>query len=277
LPQRQSTRGSHAFISVDYCLRSAYGHLGDFVAGGRAPGRSPTEPHPLAAADVGAWLDGFIPEALLQGDVAGAVVVVVKNGETVAQVGYGYSDVESHKPVDAERTLFRVGSVSKLFTWTAVMQLVEQGKLDLDTDVNRYVDFSIPARDGKPITLRNIMTHTAGFEERLTGLIGVDGDDIAPLGEFLKRYVPSRIFPPVRHRLTPTMPRHSRVTSSRALRAKPLMITWISICSGRCRCGTPRFVSRCRSGSKPSSRRPTPPHLCPASPSKSLGPRRPEA
>jgi CubicO group peptidase (beta-lactamase class C family) len=155
-----------------------------------------TEAHSLTAADVTAWLDGFIPEALLQGDVAGAVVVVVKNGETVAQVGYGYSDVESRKPVDAERTLFRVGSVSKLFTWTAVMQLVEQGKLDLDTDVNRYLDFSIPARDGKPITLRNIMTHTAGFEERLTGLIGVDGDDIAPLGEFLKRYVPSRIFPP---------------------------------------------------------------------------------
>jgi CubicO group peptidase (beta-lactamase class C family) len=160
------------------------------------PDGPPIETHSLTAADVGAWLDGFIPEALLQGDVAGAVVVVVKNGETVAQVGYGYSDVESRKPVDAERTLFRVGSVSKLFTWTAVMQLVEQGKLDLDTDVNRYLDFSIPARDGKPITLRNIMTHTAGFEERLTGLIGVDGDDIAPLGEFLKRYVPSRIFPP---------------------------------------------------------------------------------
>ena len=101
----------------------------------------PVEAHSLTAADVGAWLDGFIPEALLQGDVAGAVVVVVKNGETVAQVGYGYSDVESRKPVDAEHTLFRVGSVSKLFTWTAVMQLVEQGKLDLDTDVNRYLDF----------------------------------------------------------------------------------------------------------------------------------------
>lgn len=160
------------------------------------PDAPPIETHSLTAADVGAWLDGFIPEALLQGDVAGAVVVVVKNGETVAQVGYGYSDVESRKPVNAERTLFRVGSVSKLFTWTAVMQLVEQGKLDLDTDVNRYLDFSIPTRDAKPITLRNIMTHTAGFEERLIGLIGVAGDDIAPLGEFLKRYVPSRIFPP---------------------------------------------------------------------------------
>jgi CubicO group peptidase (beta-lactamase class C family) len=157
---------------------------------------APVAAHSLTGADVRAWLDGFIPEALLQGDVAGAVVVVVKDGEAIAQVGYGYSDVASFKPVDAERTLFRVGSVSKLFTWTAVMQLVEQGKLDLDTDVNRYLDFTIPARDGKPITLRNIMTHTSGFEERLTGLIGVAGDDIAPLGEFLKSYIPSRIFPP---------------------------------------------------------------------------------
>ena len=152
--------------------------------------------HSLTADDVRTWLDGFVPIAIQQGDIAGAVVVVVKNGETVAQVGYGYSDVEAGKPVDPEHTLFRVGSVSKLFTWTAVMQLVEQGKLDLDTDVNKYLDFQIPPREGQPITLRNIMTHTAGFEERLVGLIGVDGDPVAPLGEFLKRYIPARIFPP---------------------------------------------------------------------------------
>jgi CubicO group peptidase (beta-lactamase class C family) len=152
--------------------------------------------HSLTTEDLRAWLDGFVPIAIQQGDIAGAVVVVVKNGETVAQVGYGYSDVEAGKPVDPEHTLFRVGSVSKLFTWTAVMQLVEQGKLDLDTDVNQYLDFQIPPREGQPITLRNIMTHTAGFEERLVGLIGVDGDPVAPLGEFLKRYIPARIFPP---------------------------------------------------------------------------------
>ena len=153
--------------------------------------------HPLTPMDLHAWLDGFMPEALQQGDIAGAVVVVVKDGEPVVEIGYGWSDVDSRKPVDPERTIFRVGSVSKVFTWTAVMQLVEQGKLDLDTDVNRYLDFPIPARDGKPITMRNIMTHTAGFEERLIGLIGVEGEDtVAPLGEFLKRYVPPRIFAP---------------------------------------------------------------------------------
>jgi hypothetical protein len=92
--------------------------------------------------------------------------------------------------------LFRWGSVSKLFTWTAVMQLVEQGKIDLDADVNQYLDFKIPARDNKPVTMRNIMTHTAGFEERLKGITwdGADGD--LSLDQYLKQYIPERIYAP---------------------------------------------------------------------------------
>ncbi len=103
-------------------------------------------------------------------------MVIVKDGQILLQKGYGYSDVAAHKPVDPELTLFRPGSVSKLFTWTAVMQLVEQGKLDLDADVNKYIDFKIPERDGKPVTLRNIMTHTAGFEEQAKGIMSTEDD-----------------------------------------------------------------------------------------------------
>lgn len=125
-----------------------------------------------------------------------AVVAVVKDGEVLLQKGYGYSDVAARKPVDPELTLFRPGSVSKLFTWTAVMQQVEQGKLDLDTDVNEYLDFEIPPRDGQPITLRNIMTHTAGFEEQVKGLMGVEGEPAPVLEELLKDWVPTRIFAP---------------------------------------------------------------------------------
>src|SRR5690349_14912576 len=95
----------------------------------------------LTAADLEAWVDGFMPYALEQTDVAGSVVVVVKDGEVLFQKGYGYSDLATRKPVDPALTLFRPGSVSKLFTWTAVMQLVEQGKLDLDKDINTYLDF----------------------------------------------------------------------------------------------------------------------------------------
>src|SRR5690606_18891585 len=106
----------------------------------------------LERGDVEAWLDGFMPYALAAGDIAGAVVVVVKDGQVLVQKGYGHSDLATRAPVDPEATLFRPGSVSKLFTWTAVMQLVEQGKLDLDADVNQYLDFELPARDGTPVT-----------------------------------------------------------------------------------------------------------------------------
>src|SRR4029077_548444 len=119
---------------------------------------------PLTEQDANAWLDGYMPYALHSGDIAGAVVAIVKDGRVLTERGYGFSDVEKRTPVDPEKTLFRPGSVSKLLTWTAVMQLVEQGKIDLDADVNKYIDFKIPERDGKPITLRNIMQHTAGFE-----------------------------------------------------------------------------------------------------------------
>ena len=150
----------------------------------------------LTRADVEAWLDGYLPYALDNGDIAGAVVVVVKDGQVLLQKGYGYSDIEKRTPVDPANTLFRPGSVSKLFTWTAVMQLVEQGKLDLDADLNKYLDFKIPSPDGKPMTLRQVMTHTTGLEEQIRGLITSRKEEIVPLGEALKRWVPERIHAP---------------------------------------------------------------------------------
>ena len=157
---------------------------------------SPAGVPELTRGDVEAWLDGYLPYALDNGDIAGAVVVVVKDGQVLLQKGYGYSDIEKRTPVDPAGTLFRPGSVSKLFTWTAVMQLVEQGKLDLDADVNQYLDFKIPSPDNKPMTLRQVMTHTTGLEEQIRGLITSRKEEIVPLGEALKRWVPERIHAP---------------------------------------------------------------------------------
>ena len=154
-----------------------------------------TQAHTLDKVDLEAWLDGFVPYALDSEDIAGAVVAVVKDGEILFAKGYGYSDIATHKPVDADKTLFRPGSVSKLFTWTAVMQMVEQGKLDLDRDVNTYLDFHIPDRPEGPITLRNIMTHTPGFEEQIKSLITPEIKGILPLGDYVRGATPTRIFP----------------------------------------------------------------------------------
>jgi len=143
---------------------------------------------------VESWLDGFMPYALERGDIAGGVVAVVRNGEVLLVKGYGYSDVAARKPVDPDTTLFRPGSTSKLFTWTAVMQLVEAGKVDLDHDVNEYLPFKLPARDDGPITLRDIMTHTAGFEEQIKNLITDDPKRLVPLKDYAQDYTPTRIY-----------------------------------------------------------------------------------
>ncbi|MGI4797498.1 MAG: serine hydrolase domain-containing protein [Janthinobacterium lividum] len=152
--------------------------------------------HSLTKADVDSWLDGYMPYALRVDDIAGVEVAVVKDGQILTTRGYGYADVAKRIKVDPDRTLFRLGSVSKLVTWTAVMQLVEKHKLDLDQDVNAYLDFTIPPFEGKPITLRQIMTHTAGFAERGKDISFYDESNRQPLGVFLKAWIPPRIFAP---------------------------------------------------------------------------------
>src|SRR4030095_254240 len=96
---------------------------------------------PLTADDVSALLHGMLPAATAIGDIAGAVVVVVKDDRILTAKGYGFADLEKRVPVSAQQTLFRPGSISKLFTWTAVMQQVEEGSLDLDGDIKRYIEF----------------------------------------------------------------------------------------------------------------------------------------
>ncbi len=148
------------------------------------------------AADVEPFVDAIVETELARSDVAGAVVVVIADGASVLVKGYGFADVEKRIPVD-ERTLFRPASISKLFTSLAVMQLVEQGKLDLDANVNAYLDFELPEAFGKPATLRQLLTHRAGFDERLRDLGHVNAPPI-PLAEFARGHLPRRVRMPER-------------------------------------------------------------------------------
>ncbi len=159
-----------------------------------APAAMPATAHELTAQDAQAWLDGLMPTALRTARAPGAVISIVKDGQVLFEKGYGVSDEKKNTPVDPQRTLFRPGSTSKLFTWTAVMQLVEQGKLDLDVDVDKYLDFQVPPLDGQPITLRQIMTHRAGFEERIKDLVAFDIPE-TPLRDVLSGNMPARIYP----------------------------------------------------------------------------------
>ena len=157
-----------------------------------AAGATPT----LDAQDLGTFFDGLVPYMLERNDIAGGVVAVVKDGKLIFAQGYGYADVAKRTPVVADKTLFRIGSISKLFTWTAVMQQVAAGKIDLDADVNKYLDFRIPDKYGKPITMRDLMTHTAGFAEVIKDLGVPTTKDLYPLKRYLSEHIPPRIFPP---------------------------------------------------------------------------------
>lgn len=157
---------------------------------------TPQEQHPLTSADLEAFFDGIIPMQLERSDIDGATVLVMKDGQVLLQKGYGFADQEKKTPVNPNNTLFRLASISKLSTWISVMQLQEQGKLDIDTDINRYLDFQIRPAFGKPITLRNLMTHTGGFEEGIKQVIITDPKYSISLRDFLIRNQPERLFPP---------------------------------------------------------------------------------
>jgi CubicO group peptidase (beta-lactamase class C family) len=159
-----------------------------------APQSSPAPE--LTKADFETFLDALIPSQLRNRNIAGAVVSVVKDGQLLFQKGYGYADVQGKKPIVPDQTLFRPGSISKLFTATAVMQLVEQEKLDLDHDISDYLDFPVPKTYPEPITLRQLLTHTGGFEETLKNLFVAHQSDLKPLRTYLVNEMPARIFPP---------------------------------------------------------------------------------
>jgi CubicO group peptidase (beta-lactamase class C family) len=173
------------------------------------PASTPTPTPPVAAApsfqpvavnltaeDLGPFLDGLMNAELAWHDIAGGVVTVVKDGQILLCKGFGYADFARRQTVVPDRTLFRPGSITKLFTGIAVMQLVEAGKIDLDRDVNDYLDFKIPATYLQPITMRHLLTHTAGFDQRLRNLFVGRREDLRPLRDYLTAEMPDRLFSP---------------------------------------------------------------------------------
>lgn len=149
-------------------------------------------------AGLTAFFDGAMHVGMQEHHITGAVVAIVKGGQVLFSKGYGESNLARGTPIDPATSLFRIGSVTKTFTWTAVMQLVEEGKLDLDKDVNTYLKgVQIPRTYAKPVTMRTLMTHTAGFEDGAVGYL-IKKDPRAQLSilEAMRRHMPRRVRPP---------------------------------------------------------------------------------
>ncbi len=154
--------------------------------------QGPTDPRELEA-----FLDPFFAEQMTRLHVPGAVFLLVKDGQIFFTKGYGFANLETKTPVVPDKTLFRVGSVSKLFTATAVMQLAERGLLNLDEDVNKYLTlFHLENTYPKPVTMANLLTHTGGFDERSIGMATRNAAEVKPLGPYLAARMPPRVLPP---------------------------------------------------------------------------------
>lgn len=152
------------------------------------------EPSQLSQAEFEQFLDALIQPQLEKGVLSNVSVAVVYNGKLTLSRGYGVVDKDSGLPLDPKRHLIRPGSVAKLMTWTAVMQLVEQGLVDLDADINTYLDFTIPEHPGGAVTMRHLMTHRAGFEDVLRDLMASSPEQLISNQHWLKRWVPQRVF-----------------------------------------------------------------------------------
>jgi CubicO group peptidase (beta-lactamase class C family) len=158
-----------------------------------------TVPRTLTADNVRAFFDAAFAIQRREHALVGEVVSVVHRGDVLFTGGYGWADLEARVPADPERSLFRIASITKPFVWTAVMQLVEQGVLDLDAEIDRYLDFTIPRAYDEPIRLWHLLTHTAGFEETARGWGSRGPEDVGDLGEALEALLPARVRPPGRH------------------------------------------------------------------------------
>lgn len=185
-------------LSILFCIA---GVMPMSASVGPLPPRFPEERvypgGPSDPAELRAFIDALMNEQLATNHIAGAMVVVVKGNQVLLAQGYGHADVEAGRPFDAAETVFPIGSTGKLVAWTAVMQLVERGELELDADVNKYLEgFSIPATYPEPVTLRHLMSHSAGFEDLNLGIVAFAPEEIVPLRESLMHHMPARVRPP---------------------------------------------------------------------------------
>ncbi|WP_372786447.1 serine hydrolase domain-containing protein [Phenylobacterium sp.] len=165
-----------------------------------APGAKLTSGQPIPPAELEAFVDGVVQDAMGREHIAGVTVSVVQNGQVVLKKGYGFANLNPQRPVDPDRSLFRVGSISKTFTWIALMKEVEAGRMRLNQPVNLYLPERVQVRDqgyDQPVRVANLMDHSPGFEDRALGqLFERDFDRVRPIDVYLRQERPKRVHAP---------------------------------------------------------------------------------
>jgi uncharacterized protein (TIGR02246 family) len=161
-----------------------------------APPYNPPTETSINQKDLENLFDPIFAERMQKLNIPGAVISIVKDGKIVFTKGYGVTDVEKKAPVVADKTIFRIGSITKVFTALAVMQLADNGKINLSDDVNKYIKgVRVPDTFSQPITFANLLTHTSGLDEISPGRRTSNEAEIIPLGAFLKTRIVRRAPP----------------------------------------------------------------------------------
>ena len=152
-----------------------------------APAIAPARPRRRDfPADLAAFIDGVIAREMAAQQIPGAAFAFVRNGRIVHLKGYGLANIEEGRHVDPERTLFRIGSISKVFTALALVQLADRGRLRMDADINLYLrGIRVGDEFPRPVTSGHLLSHTAGFDEIRPGTQAPDAAHVAPLLDFL--------------------------------------------------------------------------------------------
>lgn len=154
-------------------------------------------PSGVAIEDIESIVDGIMADEIGV-TVPGSAVVVVKDGEIVFSKGYGLAVVEDGIEVNSSTTVFEIGSISKTFTWTAIMQLVDQGKITLEDDIREHIGYDrLELQFEKPITILDLMNHSAGFEENASEMMTFEKEKLIPLDEWVsKGHQPAQVYEP---------------------------------------------------------------------------------
>lgn len=197
LPSRRSTAAVFAaFAGLTATLTFSAAALDAFSGAESRQGTAALARHLLDERAVDSIVRPLVINRMTDRYVAGAAVAVVHEGRVVYQEGFGRREVFRELPVEADRTIWRIGSITKVLTGVAVMQLVDRGLIDLDADVNTYLrDFKVAATFGQPVRVRHLLTHTAGFDQIGLGRHVTRAEDVRPLGDFLRENL-IRIRPP---------------------------------------------------------------------------------
>ena len=173
------------------------------IAAGSAPAHTGARLAPgqaLPAAELETFVDGVVKDAMAREHIAGVTVSVVQNGQVLLKKGYGFASLQPQRAVDPDRSLFRVGSISKTFTWIAVMKEVEAGRIRLNQPINLYLPEKVQVRDqgyDQPVRVANLMDHSPGFEDRALGQLFEDRyARVRPLELYLRQERPRRVHAP---------------------------------------------------------------------------------